>query len=140
MKKSLVVIVFVVLVLILIITGLTKKGKDQTERVIAVIPKGTTHLFWESIHAGALDAANETGVKVSWVGPEREGPAFFRAPGREGGVQRHLGLAWSRRWSAHVRGGFHRSGPDGSPGVRPPGRLLWRPKFSCSDRLNYICA
>lgn len=73
MKKLLIVFVFGVLVLTFIIIGITKKGKSQTERVIAVIPKGTTHLFWESVHAGALDAARETGVKISWVGPEREG-------------------------------------------------------------------
>lgn len=44
---------------------------------IAVIPKGTTHEFWKSIHAGALQAAEElaaTGdsVKVIWKGPLRE--------------------------------------------------------------------
>ncbi len=73
MRKLLVALIFGILVLVFIGIGLTKKGKSETERVIAVIPKGTTHLFWESVHAGALDAANEAGVKISWVGPEREG-------------------------------------------------------------------
>src|SRR5215211_6890321 len=44
---------------------------------IAVIPKGTTHEFWKSIHAGSLKAAGElssqgTGVEVIWKGPLRE--------------------------------------------------------------------
>jgi len=40
---------------------------------IAVIPKGTTHDFWKSVHAGALDAANEfPNVKVIWNGPDNE--------------------------------------------------------------------
>jgi ribose transport system substrate-binding protein len=37
---------------------------------IAVIPKGTTHEFWKSVHAGAEQAAKEFGnVEVIWKGP-----------------------------------------------------------------------
>jgi ribose transport system substrate-binding protein len=39
---------------------------------IAVIPKGTTHEFWQSIHAGANKAGRELGVEVIWRGPLRE--------------------------------------------------------------------
>jgi ribose transport system substrate-binding protein len=39
---------------------------------IAVIPKGTTHEFWKSIHAGAADAAKELGVEIIWKGPLKE--------------------------------------------------------------------
>ena len=39
---------------------------------IAVIPKGTTHEFWKSIHAGAARAARETGVEIFWKGPQKE--------------------------------------------------------------------
>jgi len=39
---------------------------------IAVIPKGTTHEFWKSIHAGAEQAARETGVEILWKGPQKE--------------------------------------------------------------------
>lgn len=39
---------------------------------IAVIPKGTTHIFWKSIHAGAAKAAEELGVDIIWKGPQRE--------------------------------------------------------------------
>jgi ribose transport system substrate-binding protein len=49
---------------------------DQTY-TIAVIPKGTTHEFWKSIHAGAVKAQEELatqGIKVElmWKGPLRE--------------------------------------------------------------------
>ena len=49
-------------------------GKKLT---IAVIPKGTTHEFWKSIHAGANKAARELStpdaeVEVIWKGPLRE--------------------------------------------------------------------
>jgi ribose transport system substrate-binding protein len=44
---------------------------------IAVIPKGTTHEFWKSIHAGAIQASRELSaqgppVKIIWKGPLRE--------------------------------------------------------------------
>jgi ribose transport system substrate-binding protein len=39
---------------------------------IAVIPKGTSHIFWQSIHAGAEKAAQELGYTVIWRGPIRE--------------------------------------------------------------------
>jgi ribose transport system substrate-binding protein len=39
---------------------------------VAVIPKGTSHVFWQSIHAGAEKAAQELGVTVAWRGPLRE--------------------------------------------------------------------
>ena len=40
---------------------------------IAVIPKGTTHEFWKSVHAGAAKAAKEAGnVEIFWKGPLQE--------------------------------------------------------------------
>ena len=40
---------------------------------IAVIPKGTSHEFWKSVHYGAQQAANEIGnVEIVWRGPVQE--------------------------------------------------------------------
>jgi ribose transport system substrate-binding protein len=39
---------------------------------IAVIPKGTTHEFWKSVHAGAVKASKELGVEIVWKGPLKE--------------------------------------------------------------------
>lgn len=39
---------------------------------IAVIPKGTTHEFWKTVHAGAAKAAKDLGVEIVWKGPLKE--------------------------------------------------------------------
>jgi ribose transport system substrate-binding protein len=39
---------------------------------IAVIPKGTTHEFWKSVHAGAVKSSQEAGVDIVWKGPLKE--------------------------------------------------------------------
>ena len=42
-------------------------------RKIAVIPKGTTHDFWKSVHAGAVKAERELpNVEIIFRGPEKE--------------------------------------------------------------------
>lgn len=67
---------------VLLLSGLTfgvasscsdsDSGSGAVQRRIAVIPKGTTHEFWKSIHAGALTAAKELGVEILWQGPLKE--------------------------------------------------------------------
>ena len=54
------------------------RGDSSGKRLrIAVIPKGTTHEFWKSIHYGADKAARELGAEIVWQGPllesDREG-------------------------------------------------------------------
>ena len=54
-----------------------KSGSQSKKYRIAVIPKGTTHDFWKSIHAGSIKAAQElsaagTPVEVIWNGPLRK--------------------------------------------------------------------
>ena len=39
---------------------------------IAVIPKGTTHVFWQSVKAGAFAARDELGIHVEFKGPTKE--------------------------------------------------------------------
>jgi ribose transport system substrate-binding protein len=49
---------------------------DDVKYRIAVIPKGTTHEFWKSVHAGAAQAAKEAGnVEILWKGPLLENDA-----------------------------------------------------------------
>jgi ribose transport system substrate-binding protein len=55
-------------------SGSKTSGPDggKTYR-LAVIPKGTTHEFWKSVHAGASNAAKELGnVEILWKGPALE--------------------------------------------------------------------
>jgi ribose transport system substrate-binding protein len=55
---------------------------------IAVIPKGTAHIFWQSIHAGAARAAKELGVEIIWRGPVREDDRDSQVSEVEGFVSR----------------------------------------------------
>lgn len=48
------------------------QSDSKKETTIAVIPKGTTHVFWQSVHAGAVKASRELGVPIIWIGPEKE--------------------------------------------------------------------
>jgi ribose transport system substrate-binding protein len=41
-------------------------------KTIAVIPKGTTHVFWKTVEAGARQAGQELGVNILWKGPLKE--------------------------------------------------------------------
>jgi ribose transport system substrate-binding protein len=73
-KKTLQVIVLAVTIVFMLI-GCKKKEKAADKYRIAVIPKGTTHVFWKSIHAGAVKAERElqvSGVEVIWKGPLKE--------------------------------------------------------------------
>jgi ribose transport system substrate-binding protein len=53
-------------------TSAVGTGRPPQAVTIAVIPKGTSHVFWQSIHAGANKAAEELGISVIWRGPIRE--------------------------------------------------------------------
>lgn len=66
-----------VLVILVFVVSCTKTNNGKKKFTIAVIPKGTTHEFWKSIHAGSNKAAGEltaqgTDVEVIWKGPLRE--------------------------------------------------------------------
>ena len=50
-------------------SGSATSGENANLR-FAVIPKGTSHEFWKSVHYGAVQAANEIGnIEIIWRGP-----------------------------------------------------------------------
>ncbi len=54
-------------------SGATQASAGASARLrIAVIPKGTTHEFWKSVHAGAVKASRELDVDIVWKGPLKE--------------------------------------------------------------------
>jgi ribose transport system substrate-binding protein len=65
---------------VLVLFGCTPASSDNKTSAktrgklrIGVIPKGTSHQFWRSVHAGAEAAAMELGdVEILWKGPETE--------------------------------------------------------------------
>jgi ribose transport system substrate-binding protein len=56
---------------VLLALGACRKRPSSLLR-IAVVPKGTTHEFWKTVHAGTVKAARELGVEVVWKGPLKE--------------------------------------------------------------------
>ena len=56
---------------LLVLPALTGCNRDH-KRVIAVIPKGNSDIFWQSVHAGAAKAAKEKDVDIIWNGPASE--------------------------------------------------------------------
>ena len=43
-----------------------------TSRRIGMVPKGRAHIFWQSVHAGAVKAGREKKIEVIWNGPVSE--------------------------------------------------------------------
>lgn len=64
------------------------KPPEPGRLTIAVIPKGTSHVFWQSIHAGANKAAKELSVEVVWRGPLREDDRDSQVSEVEGFISR----------------------------------------------------
>lgn len=66
----------IALLLLLALAGATAPvqdaGKPREHPKIAVIPKGTTHVFWKSVEAGAKQAGAEFGAEILWKGPLKE--------------------------------------------------------------------
>lgn len=67
--------------LVLLFAGCNKSQQDNQASTapaaanpitIAVIPKGTIHEYWKTVHAGAQAAAKETGAQIIWKGPLKE--------------------------------------------------------------------
>ncbi len=57
----------------LLSTLLSADGCNRTRRkLIAVIPKATSHLFWLSVQAGAVAAGKQFNVDILWNGPAQE--------------------------------------------------------------------
>ena len=78
MKKVTGALIIVLLTVVLAAVGCKQKTEQASDTYrIAVIPKGTTHVFWKSIHAGAVKAEQElktsgVDVEVIWKGPLKE--------------------------------------------------------------------
>jgi ribose transport system substrate-binding protein len=79
MKKFVLIIALISAAVCFIATGCRQKPEttEQKKFRIAVIPKGTTHIFWKSIHAGAVKAEQEfrdagLDIEIIWKGPLKE--------------------------------------------------------------------
>ena len=61
-------------ILVLSLEGCRKKSTSENNKplTIAVIPKGTIHEFWKTVHAGAEMAGQELNVEILWKGSLKE--------------------------------------------------------------------
>jgi ribose transport system substrate-binding protein len=50
----------------------TSTQSHPANHVIAVIPKSTNLVFWQSVVAGAREAGKDYGYQIDWNGPDRE--------------------------------------------------------------------
>ena len=73
------VLAFTIPLAALLATACGEAGSQRRDAplTVAVVPKGTTHEFWKSIHAGADQAARELAARgdsviIIWKGPLRE--------------------------------------------------------------------
>jgi ribose transport system substrate-binding protein len=49
-----------------------RSGAPDGAKRIGVVPKATAHVFWQSVHAGAVAAGREAGAEIDWKGPAAE--------------------------------------------------------------------
>src|SRR5205085_7826182 len=62
----------------------------QKKRVVGVVPKGSNHIFWQTVHAGAIKAAREAGLEVEWNAPALEIDASRQIEIVDSMINRHL--------------------------------------------------
>jgi len=57
---------------IILLFALSAFACPAAPKRIAVIPKGTTHVFWKAVERGARSAADAAGAEMIWKGPVQE--------------------------------------------------------------------
>lgn len=69
-KLKLTGFLFIALLACIFLPACRRPGAGK--KLIAVIPKGVSHFFWQSVHAGADAAGKELNVEIMWKGPAQE--------------------------------------------------------------------
>lgn len=60
-----------ILLALVLLFGLSSCQKEGPP-VVGVIPKGASHQFWQTVHAGAIQAGREYGLEIEWNAPALE--------------------------------------------------------------------
>jgi ribose transport system substrate-binding protein len=67
---------FLIALSVLIVAGISAcnrgTGNKPSQKTIAVIPKGVSHSFWQTVKAGADAAGRDLSVNIIWKGPAQE--------------------------------------------------------------------
>ena len=86
------------------------------KKVIAVVPKATSHLFWVSIHAGAMAAGHDLDVDVLWNGPATETDYSRQIEIVDSMIARHVdGLALAAQDRTALDASLDRAAKEGVP-------------------------
>jgi ribose transport system substrate-binding protein len=96
----------------------TTRAQDNSKYTIAVIPKGTTMIYWKSIHAGAVKAAQETGCHIIWKGPLKESDREAQIQVVEDFITRNVsGICLAPLDDVALRQPVHEAKSDGIPTI-----------------------
>src|SRR5438105_13657337 len=69
---------------------LTSGCNRQKKQIVGVVPKGSNHIFWQTVHAGAIKAAREAGLEVEWNAPALEIDASRQMEIVDSMINRHV--------------------------------------------------
>ena len=58
--------------MVALLLGIVTRLQPQAQTTIAVIPKASADIFWQSVHAGAVKASWDNQVDLVWEGPPNE--------------------------------------------------------------------
>ncbi len=72
MKKTALIVLLSVSAAVALFAACNRPNSGAKKKVIAVIPKGVSNFFWQSVKAGAETAGKEMGVEIYWKGPTIE--------------------------------------------------------------------
>jgi ribose transport system substrate-binding protein len=56
----------------MLLASVSSSCRQDNKRVIGMVPKGATQMFWQAVHAGALKAAGEHDMQLLWNAPGQE--------------------------------------------------------------------
>jgi ribose transport system substrate-binding protein len=77
-------------VAVLWIAVLCTSCREEPKRVVGVVPKGANHIFWQTVHAGAIKAGQEMKLEIEWNAPALEIDASRQIAIVESMINRHL--------------------------------------------------
>lgn len=64
--------------------------KRDDRKIVGVVPKGANHIFWQTVHAGAIKAGREFGFEVEWNAPTLEIDSSRQIEILDSMINRHL--------------------------------------------------
>jgi ribose transport system substrate-binding protein len=123
--------VYVALLCCLLIPAVSCRRSSSV--VVGVVPKGANHIFWQTVHAGAIKASQEFGFEVEWNAPTLEIDSSRQIEIVESMVNRRLaGIAVAPVDRQALVGVVERAGQAGIPVV------IFDSGIDTAKRISYV--